>query len=629
MQQIHACVVRRSATIIMLAAISLPISSVGQILPPILDTTTIPDHVSFGVTRVAFTSVFHGDAALNQPILGGILTLRQQYRGASLLVGTISFRDDELFRAEWRYPVGSTVSLFPRFEWDVSNDTRSLGIAKLERLRTAGGIAWEAPWGVFRAIAGYENADQLGVREGGSVVGGEFYSAQQTIGDIGMSIGLRGERVRLRVRTNADLNGRIELASTNSASTFRLRIEHQRQQRDYYTTLGISSTIALEHRTEQRWIVSGELYQNLWEWLSLTVVPDIQIANVERFFDAAVASSALTYVRRKLDEVNGSVRAVLAVASSVSDHRLELFVGNRTESNATFDQFQSPTPQLVEELRQSERMRDNRWQFLQISTVQKVAVTDRDTISVDASSRIVRYDTPSALNYDDRDELSLLARASLRRRWSNALASSATLEYAATHFVFLRAQRSALSNWNRSVRLAWTFQSVLGALTWYPSFEILAQYTSYDFEGRVGVPTSFSFRQVSYRDSVRLVLPTGSIEAQLYVRWFLRGDFSWSQFAEFPTGTGTEQFIRGMYWRSSQEHSVGIGVRWYLLEQRLSAASLSQLSSSQRSIAPEAAIRLSVGTMLLELGGWYELRYLQDGQQQILPNVYLTVTRRL
>lgn len=608
----------------------LPPSARGQVLPPTLDTTAVSQQLSIGVSRIAFTSVFHGDAAFRQAVLGGILSLQQQYRGASLLVGTVSFRDDELFRAEWRYAIHPRVSIVPRVEWDVSNDTRSLGIAKLERLRIVGGWGYQSSLGDIHVFAGSEHAEQLGVREAGTALGAQWRGTQYAIGDVGIAFNVGGEYVGLRVRTNADLGGRLEITSIRSATgSFGVSIEHRRQQRDYYTTLGITSTIALEHRTEQRWTIAATIDQQLWDWLSIAITPDVQVTMVERFFDAPVTTSALTYVRRRLDEISGQLRAILVAQTSWTNHRVEFIVGSRDESNATFDRFSSPTPQLVEELRLSERMRDNQSRLVQIGTIHHLALRRRDTLMLVGQSRLVRYDTPSPLNYDDRDELALLGRLSYRRQWTDVLANTATFEYAATHFVFLRAQRSALSNWNRSFRLASTFGYILPAFQWYPSFEIIAQYTTYDFEGKSGVPTSFSFRQVSYRDSLRFVLASGSVEAQLYFRWFLRGDFSWSLFAEYPTGTGREQFLRGMYWRSSQPFSIGIGCRWYLLQQHLNAAALSQLSSSQQSIAPEAGIRLTLDAVLLELGGWYEVRTVNDGTRQVLPNLYLNLKRRL
>jgi hypothetical protein len=595
-----------------------------------MDTARAPQQLSVGVTRIAFTSVFRGDVALAQPVWGGTFSLRQQYRGASLLIGTTSFRDDELFRAEWRYQIVPNVSIIPRFEWDVSNDTRSLGIAKLERFRGASSIRVDAPVGSFLAFVGAERAEQLSVRESGSVVGGQFLAKPIAIGDFVIGARADGEYVRLRVRTNADVAGQLELSSLQGESgRFRLGIEHRRQQRDYYTTVGLSSTIALEHRTEQRWAITGELEQQIVPWLNVVLQPDVHIATVERFFNAPIQTSALTFVRRRLEELNGTLRAMLIAQLAESVHRIELTVGSRDESNATFDQYVSPTPQLVDELRQSERMRDNRSRLLQVSSMHAIAVLARDSIGLDLQSRIVRYDTPSPLNYDDRDELTLLGRLRYRHQWSDVMASRATIEYTGTHFVFLRAQRSALSNWNRSFRLACVSTYTQQGFSWNPSFEILSQYTSYDFEGRSGVPSSFSFRQVSYRDSIRWEVPGGSVEAQVFFRWFLRGDFSWSRFTEYPRGTGQEQFARSMYWRTGELLSFGIGCRWYLLEQQLAGTIATQLSSSQRSIAPEAGIRLQLEQLYLELGGWYEIRTLPDGRRQALPNLSLNLTRRL
>jgi hypothetical protein len=580
------------------------------------------------MTRIAFTSVFFGDAIIEQSVAGGVLSIQQQYRGTSLLTGIRSFRDDELLRLQWRYLLADSLVLLPRVEWDVSNDSRSLGISRLERVRGAAGIGYSLLIGRAEAYAGAEQAEQLGVREGGLVFGGRFQSLSDQRGDVMLTGTVSAERVQLRRRTNSDLGGRLILSTPNTG-VFLLTLEYNRQRRDYYTTLGISTDIALEHRTEERWALDGWLRQEIGP-AELVIAPQLSLLGVERFFDSPTPLSGLTYVRRRLHQFDGGVSISLALSTSHTLHEAGLDVRQRTETNATYDQFAAPTPQLVEDVRQSERIRDNHSARLQLWTAHTVELSSHDSLALRAQSTIVRYDTPSPLNYDDRDELSVTAQARYLRQWSPALSSVVTFEYAAEHFVFLRPQRSALSNWNRSFRLAAGIPYALGGVRWHPSFEILAQYTSYDFDGLSGVPPSFSFRQITYRDSIRVSLQPLTIEAQVFVRWFLRGDFSWMQFAERPTGNGRELYVRIMFWRTVTEQlACGFGGRWYELAQQLQLVSLAGLSSQQRSVAPDVGIRFTTSELELRLNGWYELRRIGNGAVQGVPNVQLTVARSL
>ncbi|MCX7936862.1 MAG: hypothetical protein N2971_04070 [Chlorobi bacterium] len=631
MPLIHDCAGRRRILLlcVMLGGVFTTVQ--GQFLLSSVDSSNAAPRLTIGMTRVGFTSVFTGDAVLYTSVFGGVLQVQQRYRGVSLLTNIASFRDDEVLRIEWRYPVWEFFSIVPHCAWDVSNDSRSLGISRLERLRAAVRGAYQNSLLNAEAYGGVEQATQLGITEAGTAAGGRIMTMPITLGEFNLIARVEAEDVRLAVRRNADLNATLELV-TPSAPTQPLGVQllHRRQRRDYYTTLGISSTVALEHRTEQRSTVRGYLQQQLWQFLSLSIHSDISLLRVERAFSAPTIVSALTFVRRRLDELNISTMATATIQVHKSLHGIGGRVERRSEVNAVLDLFPPPSAQLVEDVRVSERMRDNESYRLQVWTMHQWYPRNNDTLHITAQGTIVRYDTPSPLNYDDRDELSQLIRAAYTSRFSPALIGKMTFEYAATHFVFLRAQRSALNNWNRSFRLSAHFTYVTSAVLWNPQWEILAQYTVYDFEGLRGVPQSFSFRQIAYRDSIQIRLPTGVVEGQAFVRWFLRGDFSWAQFAERPVGDGHELFARVMVWREfGAQWSIGAGGRWYSIQQTMVSSGLAVLAGSQQSIAPDVSIRLRIEAIELQVGGWYEIRRVRGGGVQIVPNMQLSLTRQL
>lgn len=171
MRPIRVCVERLSTAQIEASILMCLVTTFvqGQIFPSLSDTSAQSPHLHVGMTRIAFTSVFHADAFIEQMIGSGQLVLRQQYRGASLLTGTTSFRDDELFRLEWRYGVADRLRWSPRLEWDLSNDSRSLGISRLERFRLAAETSYHSAVGLAEGYIGFERAMQLGVSEQGAL----------------------------------------------------------------------------------------------------------------------------------------------------------------------------------------------------------------------------------------------------------------------------------------------------------------------------------------------------------------------------------------------------------------------------------------------------------------------------
>lgn len=594
------------------------------------DTLALPPQLWYGLSHIAFTAVFHGDAVVRQPIREGILRLHQQYRGVSLLTGTRSFRDDELLRIEYRYPMGQAIELFPRFEWDVSNDSRGIGISRFERVRLAGGFGYRSASVGSGLYSGFEHTEQLGVRENGNVLGGSVDVSSLNVGEFVADISLQAERVFLTVRRNSDLLFRgVVTYSDLSAISFRMMVEHSRQRRDYYSTLGVSSAVALEHRTQGHWLVGVE-YKHDIGWADLSIVPMVRYLEVERYFDQPTLGSTLTYVQRQLLELDASAMATITIHTTVSRHSVNGYIRSRDERNLTAQLFDPPTTVLIEDIRQSERMRDNNSFQLQVSSSHAIAAFTLDTLTFVGSAAIVRYDTPSLLNYDDRDELSFNSRLMYLRHFSTSFQTKVNLEFVAVHFVFLRAQRSALNNWNRALRLGVQCELVLERLRLAPNFEVLAQYTSYDFEGMIGVPTSFSFRQLAFRDSITCTLQPAVILLQYYARWFIRGDFSWQRFAEYPTGSGSEFFIRVFARRMITEAvAIGVGARWYAIEQNVTRSALAVLGSSQQSIAPDIELAVKLDQLELVLSGWYEFRTVSGATQQIIPNIQFNVRRQL
>ncbi|MBK9247729.1 MAG: hypothetical protein IPM69_06335 [Ignavibacteria bacterium] len=242
---------------------------------------------------------------------------------------------------------------------------------------------------------------------------------------------------------------------------------------------------------------------------------------------------------------------------------------------------------------------------------------------------ILQYDTPSELNYDDRDELTIMTQAHYQRRISKGLSAGISIQLQMLHLVYLRAQRSALNNWNRILRFAPELMITSHGLQMQPRFEVLANYTAYDFEEQSIDVQSFSFRQVSYRDSITLNLGQDyHAHTSIYARYFERGQLSWSSFSETPLSKNYEQFIKILFYTPTLSGlSVGCGVRYYALRQT-SVFKTSSIGFSsdgfQQFYGPEiiAELQFTSGSKCT-LSGWYERQYLNHIFNRDVPNLSL------
>ena len=201
------------------------------------------------------------------------------------------------------------------------------------------------------------------------------------------------------------------------------------------------------------------------------------------------------------------------------------------------------------------------------------------------------------------------------------------------HLVFLRSTRSAFNNINRVLRLSPSFVLQTSVVTMQPQFEILANYTAYDYDGLSASARSFSFRQISYRDSLRVRLtPMFNVESQVLFRYFERASLQWNAFAESPETGNLEYLVKILLATNlSPLASVQTGVRIYTLDQQSIASGAPQVSTgSLHSIGPEVAIRYATSAgSTLSLSGWYEFQTINQTQTRKLPNMLLRCMVRI
>jgi len=290
-------------------------------------------------------------------------------------------------------------------------------------------------------------------------------------------------------------------------------------------------------------------------------------------------------------------------------------------------------PASLQAVRAQEFQRDNETFRTRLLARGDYLPSERDTFRLEVSGWLLRYDTPSPLNDDDRDELSTIATVSWSRKLSSNLSMNLGLSGQYLHLVFLRATRSAFNNVNRVLRLSPSFVLHTSGVTMQPQFEILANYTAYDYDGLSSAARSFSFRQISYRDSLRVRLtPMFNVESQILFRYFERASLQWGAFAESPETGNLEYLVKLLLATNvTPLASIHTGIRLYTLDQRSIAIGVPQiLTGSLHSIGPEVAIRYAtMAGSTLSLSGWYEFQTINVTQTRKLPNVLLRCIVRI
>lgn len=307
---------------------------------------------------------------------------------------------------------------------------------------------------------------------------------------------------------------------------------------------------------------------------------------------------------------------------------LRLAYNERDETHA-IKLSDNTIPRGFAEASAQEESKNNTSRQTSLSGALELPLSFSDRVFVSAAARILRYDTPSPLNVEDRDELLVVASIGTRHRVSRYLDMEIILDGTVSHLVYLLSDRSANNNINRVLRLSprTTYRPSAFFMT-MNAFEVLANYTVYDFEQQVGMVKSFSFRQFGWIDStsVRFTRKIG-LDFFAYLKLYERGQLNWSEFRERTENS----FIEKTYVvqaRFSPEPGLlfAVGIRFFSQSRFAYKPEGKRLDLYLRSVGPTCLIAWQAGRYgEIRLRGWYEERRQPDGSRSGLTNMTMNI----
>jgi hypothetical protein len=498
------------------------------------------------------------------------------------------------------------------------------------------GLGYQGTLFSGEVYAGFENNEQLGIKGGGASAYAHIRHFPITLGE-GLMLQSEGRGLYTAIdsiRNMADIDVLISAYSyqqSGSKNRIFMQIRSTMLNRDFYSPQGNNSgALAIERRLEQRNRADADIGIEILPKFAANFMLNAEIADIARLFRNPITEFSNTAINRNLQEFIVNVTGSLGYDDETGNHITGGFsLFNRDEKNAVKQVFAIDQDQL-DIIRKQEFQRDNVSNRFRIFSFGQVILGKYDTIGYDASAALLRYDTPSTSNNDDRDEQTIIASLFWKRPIDDHLSISLVGGLQQTHFVFLKSERSSLSNRNSSIRFAPGLQWQIGSLEFNPQFEVLANYTIYDFELSGTALRSFSFRQCSYRDSIRYTFRKDwSIEGNIFIRRFDRGIMSWSEFTETPITMSTEQFFKFlMFVPATRIMRIGLGGRFYQLIQEPYSRSIgqntAQLNAKTLIYGPEmfAQSQFPDGSSI-SLRAWYEWQFFGESSRRNQINLFL------
>lgn len=252
---------------------------------------------------------------------------------------------------------------------------------------------------------------------------------------------------------------------------------------------------------------------------------------------------------------------------------------------------------LQQQIRELERIEKNKNNSSKISSVMLnfyLPVTNTNTLRFSGSSTLLRYDTDTQENSDDRDELYI--NVSVSHIYSNLenFSLHTSFEVNMTTLSYIFKEKSANNNSNKIYRLTSKSEyRPFRNLYTVNAFQVLANYTVYKFEDVLSQVQSYIFRQLYIWDTTRLDITKNiytNLDGELKI--YEQGQYNDKNFSIKPANFYVESRLDLNLNYNYEVITVGGGYRYFLQDQYIYIDGEKNLRRSYKSHGPYATVSL-------------------------------------
>lgn len=519
----------------------------------------------------------------------------------------------------------------------VLSDNRAIGINRASIHSALAGLNFQLNGiGTITPSIGIKSDNQTGQRDNGV-----SYRLTSQIGELDLS----GYKTNFYGRFSEDRitprKGESHAAVLSIKKTFlertkdTLAVQFLRNRRDFYfpadslVSISFGVTNNIEQRIEEIVDVTNQLDYGVGNNFLLTFSTSLRQRGISKNINYKSSHSLIgTLFDTDISEFRFDTFIQGQYRDGQTNASLRLVYGERDEDHEAKSFAEADRNQF--DLRQrSERRKNNSTRRTALSGNLQSSVTRDNTLGLSGFASLLRYDTPSAENSDDRDELLMIFGFTDQQAFGRNLTFSVSADAVLNHIVYLFADRSANNNWNRVFRLSPRIEyRPSSALRTTNAFEVLANYTVYDFEEQVFSVRSFSFRQFSLVDSTTCRLSRRvALDLSARVKLYERGQLRWKEFRERPVNYFEDRTFAGQFrYTPNTGISVAAGFRYFSLTRFRYEERERVFENRLLNYGPTCLIEWSMNrNSRILLTGWYEIQKQSGGFSESISNLSMNI----
>jgi hypothetical protein len=612
----------------------------SELTPEPVDTLLRQNSAAITFERNLSTFNWRGRASLDTSVLGTSVMFREQYTSSVIFIDATPETARRKLQTDQQnvslllgQPVSSDFKVQTQWSSLAYSDDQSVGLSNASFHSLLGGFEYSPlPFFSFDPMVGYRWEKQAGVNDRGVSYAFAGRAALVNANDYRITGSAQYHEDRVDPRILERHYAQVSLEKLFPGRTRdTLEFGVSRNRREFYTVADSSIESRIDNVLSFSDLLDYEIDPNVITSVFLHLSSRGLDKDTRAVGNYSIASPQFG---TRIEEfwLDTYVQAAYRSGDGRTSATARLYYSERDENHSAKPLDGAP-PDVQTQFRlrnEQEQTKDNLTRRTSLSGTLDFPLSWSDRVFLSGTSSILRYDTPSDLNFDDRDELLIALSIGTIHHVNQYLDLAVTLDGNLSHIVYLLKERSANNNFNRVLRLSprVTYRPFREVAT-TNAFEVLANYTVYDFEQQVALARSFSYRQFGWMDSTSIQV-TGRIGLDFfaYLKLYERGQLKWDEFTERTENSFVDEtYAVQVRFAPFRETLFALGIRYFSQTRYSFGVMGKQLDTVLRSIGPTCAILWQVGPHgKLEMEGWYEQKRQTNGTTRSLANMTMTIS---
>jgi len=544
-----------------------------------------------------------------------------------------SVRDNFFLSLLGEYDFYKNLSAGANTNYYVYSDDKQLAINNSSIFNTSAFIKYHPLKNLsITPFAGISRNEQIGITDTGPLYGGEALINNFNFNEFNLFSAFKFQNEDISPRKNSIVNMKINLnKSFQNYFSNQLFGLYSEQRKDFYfdtdsLTMGeFQIEKNIQSRTESKYSIVDRLnFVSLIPGMSLNIEGSIDWRKIDRETRyVSLSNISTSSFDTEIEEFKMNFFTSLKYVSSRYYGIIRANFSEREEKHRAKN-IKGVNEIIFEKRDEQEKRKNNTGKQITISGEGSYYLTRNNRISFSLFHRKLTYDTPSELNFDDRDELLSMFSINYFSRLSPYFNLFTTLQGSINKTVYIFKERSANNNTLRVIKLLGESNLHLKYLSSKNSAEISANYTVYDFEDLNPNLKSFSYRMLNFRDSTTANL-FGNVYLKFlgYIKFSEQGDFLWNKFANNPFRYLDERYVEPALEYKFRYFTFAFGLRYFSLYTYLfDDNNIKYIHTTYTSTAPLTIITCSISNnLLLHIRGWYEFINTESNKKHELANL--------